>query len=191
MNRMSRMDKLAWLNSEVCQELEQMEKNAQEAQPLDTAHQDKLVEKLTTKMTGSADDDGEFDFTTIGKDESFLSELTHSQLSALIKRLNEEKERRAGQEVGEDFNERICKCTAPDCGNCENFTETTEDDFCEECKRPEHFSEPQELDVELQAEASADLKTIKAELLQLAHEAADDGNTEAAYLIERFIQKNS
>lgn len=165
MSKMSREDRLALLNSEVFQELEKAERIKQ-AQSLS----DKIVNSPTTqkaisdgiaKALESKGDDGEME-SVHDELKNNIAKLPDHELFEVFKMFAEEVETR-----GLDSAE---------------FEKEFEDEEAEETPEDEKKEE------EVMEEVFA---FVKSSLTKLAYSAADKGETEAAYIIERFIQKIS
>lgn len=163
MNKMSREDRLALLDSEVFQELEKAERIKQ-AQTLS----DKIVQSPSAqqairdgiaKALENKDDDGKMDHTGLQDD---IDKLTDHELTELSNMFVDAVEKR-------DL-------------NSEDFMKQFEDEEKLESK------EDKEVEDDDMSEVFA---YVKSSLTKMAHSAADNGNTEAAYLIERYIQKIS
>lgn len=163
---MSREDRLALLDSEVYQELEQAER-VKQAQTLS----DKIVNSPTTQkaisdgiakaLTTNSDDDGEME-SVHDELKGHLKKLTDHELFEMAKLFQDEVDARG--------------LDTPD------YEEQFEDEEAEESPEDEMDEEQDMEDV---------LAFVKSTLTKLAYSAADKGNTEAAYLIERTIQKIS
>jgi hypothetical protein len=163
MREMSREDRLALLDSEVYQELEIAERRKQ-AQSL----ADKIVTSPTAqtairdgiaKALENKDDDGEM-------------ESIHGTIKDSIKKLND-------HELYE-----MCKMFKNEVDARGLDTEKYENEFeNEEVEETIIDEEEEEKDME------DVLAFVKSSLTKLAYNAADKGNTEAAYLIERCLQK--
>jgi len=162
---MSREDRLALLNSEVYQELEQAER-VKQAQTLS----DKIVNSPTTqkaisdgiaKALENKDDDGEME-SIHNELKEHITKLTDHELFEMFTFFANELEAR-----GIDADE---------------YEKQFEDEEAEESPEDEIEEEQDMEDV---------LAFVKSTLTTLAYSAADKGNTEAAYLIERTIQKIS
>jgi hypothetical protein len=162
---MSREDRLALLNSEVYQELEMAERR-KIAQSLS----DKIIQSPTaqkaisdgiTKALENKDDDGAMESVHAGL-KTNIAKLPDHELVEMFKMFQDE------------VNDRGLD------------TEKAEEEFAEEEK--EETKEDEEAEEE---EMEDVLAYVKSSLTRLAYSAADSGNTEAAYLIERFLQKIS
>lgn len=161
MAKMSHEDRMAYLDSEVFQELEKLTKAAQ------ATLSDKIVQSptaqqairdgITRALENKADDDDEHEDVRDG-----IKKLDDHMLFEFFKMFAEELKSR-----GID---------------AENYEEKFEEDEAEETE------EDEEKEDEEMAEVVA---YVKSALTNLAYKAADDSNTEAAYLIERCIQKIS
>ena len=162
---MSKEDKTALFDSEVYQELEMAERQKQ-AQTL----ADKIVTSPTaqqairdgiTRALENKDDDGEM-------------ESVHDAIKAGIKKLSDHELFEMCQMFDDELDARGLDTVA--------YEEEFEDEEAEETMEDE---EAEEKDME------SVFAFVKSSLTKLAYSAADKGNTEAAYLIERTIQKIS
>lgn len=162
---MSREDRLALLNSEVFQELERAD-FIKQAQSLS----DKIVNSPTAQKAIS---DG-ITHALENKDDDGEMESVHDELKVHLKKLTD-------HELFEMFSWFADELEARGIDPKE-YEKQFEDE--EEEETPEDEME-EEQDME------AVLAFIKSSLTKLAHNAADKGNTQAAYLIERTIQKIS
>lgn len=160
---MSREDRLALLDSEVFQELERAEKLKQ-AQSLS----DKIVNSPTAQKAIS---DG---ITRALENTADDAEEEHEKIKADIAKLDDhvllEFYKMFAKEVhGRDL----------DTEDAEEEYEETEDEETDEDEKKE------------EEEMENVFAFVKSSLTKLAYSAADSGDTEAAYLIERFVQKIS
>lgn len=160
---MSREDRLALLNSEVFQELELAER-VKQAQDLS----DKIVNSPTAQKAIS---DG---ITKALENKDDDGEYDHEELKGNMKKLTD-------HELFE-----ISKMFVAELKSRGISAKDFEDEYEEE------EDEETEADEEKEDEDFKDIFSyVTASLNHLANSAADSGNTEAAYLIERFIQKIS
>ena len=173
-SKMSREDRLSLLDSEVYQELETAEiaKHAQLQRLVKTAQS--LSDKIITspvaqkaisdgiaKALENKDDDGKME-SVHNELKSHMTKLTDHELFEMFKMFADELEAR-GIDAGE-------------------YEKQFEDEEAEEIEEDEVVEEKDMEDV---------LAFVKSSLTKLAYSAADKGNTEAAYLIERCLQKIS
>lgn len=169
MNRMSDEDTLALLNSEVYQELERAERKKQ-LQKIAQSLSDKIVQSPSAqqairdgiaKALENKDDDGEME--SVHNDlKDGIKKLDDHELFEMCKMFQDEIEVR-GLDTAE-FEKQFEE-------------EEAEEDMEDEEKEEEDMEEV--------------LAFVKSSLTKLAYSAADKGNTEAAYLIERCLQKIS
>ena len=162
---MSREDRLALLNSEVYQELELAEIQKQ-AQTLS----DKIVQSPTAqqairdgiaKALENKDDDGEM-------------ESVHDELKEHIGKLDDHELFEMFKMFADELESRGI--------NAEEYEQEFEEEEAEESMEDEE---------EEQKDMEQVMAFVVSSLTKLAHSAADKGETEAAYIIERFIQKIS
>ncbi len=165
MSKMSREDRLALLNSEVFQELEMAER-VKQAQ----SFEDKIITSPTgqkaisdgiAKALDNKDDDGALE-SVHDELKGHMEKLTDHELFELFKMFADAVDARGLDTAG--------------------FEKEFEDEEAEETPKDEEKEEEDMEDV---------FAFVKSSLTKLAHSAADKGNTDAAYLIERFVQKIS
>lgn len=172
---MSREDRLALLNSEVYQELEQAEriKQAQTTQQtVDKAVGDAVKSPQVSQQVGQAVADGVKKI--MNSDDDGEMESVHDELKGHLSNLSDHELFEMAKMFQVEVDARGL--------NTADFEKEFEDE--EEEESPED-----EMDEETDMEAV--LAFVKSSLTKLAYRAADKGNTEAAYLIERTIQKIS
>lgn len=164
MKKMDRMDKLALLDSEIFQELEQATRKKQAQsfteKALQTpAGQKAITDGVTKALSQNQANDGKMNHEEI---KTQMKKLTDHELFEVAKMFNDEVEARGldSDEYEKEFDE-------------EEELETEEDEEKEDEELGEVFA------------------YVKSSLVKLARNSADSGNTEAAYLIERFVQKIS
>lgn len=163
MSNLSRMDRMALLNSEVYQELENAEIN-KIAQSLsdkivNSPGAQQAISNGITKALENNDDDGKM-------------EDVHKEIKNHITKLNDHEL----YEMSKIFTDALdARGIAP-----KNFEKEFENEEGEETKADENKEEEDMEHV---------FAFVKASLTKIAENAADNGNTQAAYAIERFIQK--
>lgn len=164
--KMSNEDRLALLDSEVYQNFEQVQLRKY-AQTLS----DKIVNSPTAQKAIS---DGIAKALSTNSDDDGEMESVHDELKSHMKKLTD-------HELFEMFtfftDELEARGIDPD-----KFGKEFEDEEAEESPEDE---------MEEEADMEAVFAFVKSTLTKLAYSAADKGNTEAAYLIERTIQKLS
>lgn len=163
--KMSNEDRLALLDSEVYQNFEQLQlrKYAQDLSDkiVNSPSAQKAISDGITKALENSDDDGEME--TVHNDiKNGLKKLTDHELFEMFTFFADELQTR-----GLDT---------------KSYEKTYEDEEAEESPEDE---------IEEEQDMEAILAFVKSSLTKLAYSAADKGNTEAAYLIERTIQKIS
>jgi len=171
---MSKEDKQALLNSEVYQELEAAElvKHAQLQTLVKTAQT--LADKIVTSPTAQQAIRDGIAKALENKDDDGEMESVHDAISAGIKKLPD-------HELYE-----MCKMFQDEIDARGLDTEAYEKEF--EDEEAEETSGDEEKEEEVMEDV---LAFVKSSLTKLAYSAADKGNTEAAYLIERCLQRIS
>lgn len=163
--KMSAEDKLALLDSEVYQNFEQaqLRKYAQSLSDkiVNSPTAQKAISDGIAKALENKDDDGEM-------------EAVHDELKEHMKKLTD-------HELFEMFTFFADELEARGI-NADEYEKQFEDEEAEESPEDE---------MEEEQDMEAVLAFVKSTLTKLAYSAADKGNTEAAYLIERTIQKIS
>lgn len=162
---MSREDRLALLDSEVYQELELAER-----QKIAQTLSDKIVNSPTAQKAIS---DGITKALT-NQDDDGAMEAVHDDIKSGIKKLTDHELFEMFTFFADELELRGI--------DAKDYEKTYEDE--EEEETPED-------EVEEEKDMEAVFAFVKSSLTKLAYSAADKGNTEAAYLIERCLQRLS
>jgi hypothetical protein len=171
---MSKEDKRALMDSEVYQELEAAElvRHSQLQSLVKTAQT--LADKIVTSPTAQQAIRDGIAKALENKDDDGEMEAVHDAIKAGIKKLSD-------HELFE-----MCKLFDGEVSarglDTEKYEEEFEDEEAEETMEDEKKEEKDMEDI---------FAFVKSSLTKLAYSAADKGNTEAAYLIERCLQKIS
>jgi hypothetical protein len=164
--KMSNEDRSALLDSEVYQNFEQLQLRKY-AQNLS----DKIVNSPSAQKAIS---DGIAKALTTNSEDDGKMESVHDELKSHLKKLTDHEL----FEMSDFFADEL-KARGIDAGE---YEKTYED---------EEAGESPEDEIEEEQDMESVLAFVKSSLTKLAYSAADKGNTEAAYLIERCLQRIS